>query len=387
MNIEPADTPRGALVLVAASLLCLLLGSVHAFSVFLQPLESQFEAPRSMVSLTYSLALVSITMAVFVAHRVFARKAASWIVAGVCIAAAIGALVAAQATSLIGVWIGYSLMFGGANGFGYALGLNSAALANPGREGFAMGIVTAAYALGAAVSPILFAAAIEKGGFALAMQSLALALVILAPVCALAMRTAGIVFRFSDSGPDPAAKRPIALLWIAYAAGVAAGLMATGHAAGIAAAANWQGESWITPALIAAFSMAGSFAGGSLADCTPPMRLLIGLPLLSACALAVLAGASTPGTTLCGLAVVGFCYGAIIAVFPSATAKLYGTEEGARVYGKVFTAWGSAGLLAPWVAGFLYDRTAGYGLAMLLAASVSIVSSVTAVLLRRRTMP
>ena len=106
----------GILVLLASSLLCSVLGSVHAFSVFLVPLEQTFEASRSLVSLTYSFALIALTIAVLFGHMVFTKISAHWFVGAVCLVAATGAFIAAFAPSLAIVWIGYSALFGGANG-------------------------------------------------------------------------------------------------------------------------------------------------------------------------------------------------------------------------------------------------------------------------------
>ena len=163
--------------MLAASVLAAVLGSVHAFSVFLDPLEQAFAASRGAVSLTYSLALGFLTLAVLFGHRIYARWAASVFVLGVCSLAATGALIAGFAPSLSLVWLGYSLLFGAANGLGYGFGLQLAAQANPGRAGFAMGVVTAAYALGAGVAPPLFVVALTLGGFTAAMIGLAAVLI------------------------------------------------------------------------------------------------------------------------------------------------------------------------------------------------------------------
>ena len=82
--------PRGLVVLLAASLLSCVLGSVHAFSVFLVPLEAQFDAARSSVSLIYSFALITLTLAVLAGHRVFAGRRAAPFVLIVSVLAALG---------------------------------------------------------------------------------------------------------------------------------------------------------------------------------------------------------------------------------------------------------------------------------------------------------
>ena len=161
-------------------------------------------------------------------------------------------------------------------------------------------------------------------------------------------------------------------------------MMTIGHASGIARANGWQGVAWITPALAALFNMVGAFAGGWLADRIAPLKLLTALPVISAAALLVILGTQSGGSALIGLSFVGFTYGAIIAVFPSTLAKVFGTAAGARVYGKVFTAWGSAGLLAPWLAGHLYDRSNRYSTALSVAVALSLVAAVTAHVLSTR---
>jgi len=81
--------------------------------------------------------------------------------------------------------------------------------------------------------------------------------------------------------------------------------------------------------------------------------------------------------TLTLLGVVGFAYGSIIAIYPVAIAESFG-ERGAQAYGRVFIAWGFAGLAAPWCAGLIFDLSGDYSLAMLIAALVALISAVCA---------
>ena len=68
------------LTLLASMLVTLVLGSVHAFSVFIAPLERLLLLPRSEVSLIYSLALVALTLAVLLGYRVYHLLAPAWLV-------------------------------------------------------------------------------------------------------------------------------------------------------------------------------------------------------------------------------------------------------------------------------------------------------------------
>ena len=79
-----------------------------------------------------------------------------------------------------------------------------------------------------------------------------------------------------------------------------------------------------------------------------------------------------------GLAATGFVYGAIIAIYPTVINQRFGAIDGIRVYGKIFTAWGFAGLFGPWLAGRLYDLHADYSIALLIAAIAGLLSAVIA---------
>lgn len=376
----------GLLVLIAASIVSAVLGSIHAFSVFLEPLEVQFSASRSTISLTYSLALVALTCAVLFGPRIFARWSAATFILLACGLAAIGAVLAGLAGSLPVVWLGYSLIFGAANGLGYGFGLQIAAQVNPGREGLAMGIVTAAYAFGAVLSPALFDLAVAVRGFPAAMMALAGVLIVTGGVSAALMRTAAARFQSAPQGPSTrsVSGRSLPLLWLGYFGGVLAGLMVIGHAAGIAASLRPGLAAWLAPMVIAACNLLGSLAGGRLADKMSLGLLLASLALMTSAALVGLAAFGRVSGLMIGLGIVGFAYGGTIAAYPAAVAKLYGMDQSARVYGRVFTAWGSAGLVGPWFAGYLFDISGDYRLALLTAAAIGLVSVAAVAILFRQ---
>ena len=366
--------PHGRLVLIATALVAAVLGTIHAFSVFLLPLETTFSLPRATVSLTYSFALVCLTLAVTFGPLIYSRAPPFCLILLACLTAAVGALWAARADSIEGIWLGYSLGFGAANGLGYGFGLQFAAHAMPTRKGWAMGVVTAAYALGAAVSPPIFTSAVASGGFPAAMHGLAAVLVGVGLVSAGLIWISKARYRPETAGETPDHPPRLFPLWLAYAAGVAAGLMAIGHAAGLAEARGISG--WTAPAVLAVCNLSGSLVAGVLMDRMAPRRLLAALAIASALALAVLA--LVPGLTLIALGGVGFAYGGTIAAYPAAIATRFPGALGPKVYGRVFTAWGAAGLAAPWLAGRIFDATGVYGPALWLAAVLAAVSAILA---------
>ena len=166
------------------------------------------------------------------------------------------------------------------------------------------------------------------------------------------------------------------MFWFAYMLSVFAGLMAIGHAAGIALSKGASHDISVWCAMVIGIGSAvAGFLAGWLVDKWPVARFLIGLPLLSAAALFMLAFSQTPLLVMALLGLVGFSYGAVIAIYPVAIADEFG-DLGPKAYGRVFTAWGFAGLVAPWSAGYIYDLNLNYQMALIVAACDSIIVGV-----------
>ncbi len=365
-------------VIVAGSLICFAMGTVHAYSVFLEPIEQAFGVGRASASFAYSGALISITISVLFVHHLLASVRPTVIATLSCLFGAAGCLIAGFATSIWGIWLGFGLVFGLANGIGYGFSLQIAARSSPAKEGLAMGIITASYAMGAAVAPVVLSTLQSNYGFAGSMGSLAMLLLVVLPIASTLIWQSGISFDAPDKShvDQVAGSRRELILWLAYGGGVIAGLMVIGHAAGVAQANGANIPVWLAPVIIAVFNLAGSLTGGTVLDYARPGRALPCLPGLSAVGLVSLLILPSDIGIVIGLAVVGFAYGALIAGFPATLTKTFGSVIGSQIYGRVFTAWGCAGLFGPWLAGLLYDTQTSYSAAFIIAIGFNIVSFV-----------
>ncbi len=365
---------HGHKVLLAASMVSMALGSIHAFSVFLIPLETMYGSSRASIGLIYSSSLVFLTLAVLLGPLIYSRLKPATIYFWVAVIGALGVIVAGIGGSLALVWLGYSLIFGIANGLGYGFGLQYAARANPDKAGLAVGVITAAYALGAVVAPYGFEVTLNFGGFLAAMLALGATLLVVSIWAALVVDKFGV--QYAEAGLKTASsklsRRKLSILWFAYGSGVAAGLMAIGHASGIATGAGLSG--WQAAAVIAVCNLVGSLLSGWFADRMSHRFLLSSLPIISAFALLLLAVVPTQSFVLLGL--LGFAYGGTIAVYPTTISRIFGVQNGPRAYGRVFTAWGAAGLLAPWFAGKIFDASGSYAPALWIAAGLSLLSAI-----------
>ncbi|MGI9510349.1 MAG: hypothetical protein ACR2QJ_13500 [Geminicoccaceae bacterium] len=371
-----------AAVLVAALVLSLGLGSIHAFSVLLEPLEVQIEASRAEISLAYSIGLASLTVAVLVGYRLYRTVSASLLPLAACLLAASGLVVASLATHPLALWLGYGLIFGFANGVGYGFALYITNLTFERNRGLAMGSVTAVYAVGASGFAKVFDHWIVEVGADGALFRLSMTLVLFGAIASLCLWRSQFDAEISDrsstmtDGATSVDRRQLALCWFTYGAGVAAGLMAMGHAAGIVTAVGGTVTDGVKGAIaITSANALGGFIAGYLADRCPPHRLLAGLGVASTLALLLLANVDDVMPAIASLSVVGFAYGSTIALFPIVTAVIFGPGLYAFAYGRIFTSWGLAGLAAPWFAGILYGHTDSYTIALSAAALLAALSA------------
>ena len=143
--------PAQVSLLLCCMLVTFVTGSIHSFSVFLVPFEELLGLSRADISLFYSFALVFLTVSVLFGYLVYDRLRPAVLVAGACLGAGAGLVLSAYGNSWAQVFLGYSVLFGLANGvaYGYVLQLSGRAL--PDHKGFAMAAVTAAYAVGSVV--------------------------------------------------------------------------------------------------------------------------------------------------------------------------------------------------------------------------------------------
>ena len=74
------------------------------------------------------------------------------------------------------------------------------------------------------------------------------------------------------------------------------------------------------------------------------------------------------------IALVYWCYGTQLSVFASTTADFYGTRNLGLNYGVLFTAWGMAGILGPFIAARVHDASGNYRYAFYAAGALALIA-------------
>lgn len=302
----------------------------------------------------FSVGLVTFTVGVLVGgslvDTVAPRPLA--LVAGFGVAAGLG--VSAVASSVAALTAGFGVLLGGGAGLGYATAVGVAGTVGT-RRGASIAAVVSAYAAGAVVLAPLANRLLVEVGRTGALSALT------AGMAGLVVLAAGLLPTERPSPPTRSTTHehssrsagPIAALWLMSLLGSAPALVAFAHPSQFQDDSN---RAVLAVVLLNAGNLVGRLVSGPIADRLglPPTLHVSAAALTLACT--VLAATGTTVPVLASYLVIGVQYGAISVLAPLATAELVPARMFGRAYGKVFTAWGAAGLLAPPAAVWLAER-------------------------------
>lgn len=126
--------------------------------------------------------------------------------------------------------------------------------------------------------------------------------------------------------------------------------------------------------LIGLGSTAGRFIVGGFADRLGRRRALIGM--LGGIGVAYLAWLVATGAAMLSLfaLIFGVCYGAYVALSPALLADYFSGPKLSSVIGMQYTAAGLGSIVGPVLAGYLFDVTGRYTLALLVAIICSVIA-------------
>jgi OFA family oxalate/formate antiporter-like MFS transporter len=371
----PSEKNKQSLVIISCLLITFCMGTIHAFSTLIESIELQINAGRMASSLIYSTGLISVTVAVFFGSALYRKLSPSLIIALIAILPLIGVLIS-NSGSWIGWVVGYGFCFGFASGLGYGFSLYAASSVTPSQKlGLVLGAVSASYAFGAVIFSMLYPILISyfgfKFGYMMGVSILSIIIVISLIIFRLAKKD--LTAKTKSISKNQSVKGKIIKLWLAFFLGVFAGLMTIGHAVPIIKASGGSSEIAITAISLMALGsgIAGIYAGW-LADRFGCKRPILVILTISSLALLSLSTFTSINLMLISLTLIASLYGALIAIYPTLVNHIFGPDYSAWAYGRIFTAWGIAGLVSPSLAGWLFDQYNNYNSSLLFAFILSI---------------
>jgi MFS transporter, OFA family, oxalate/formate antiporter len=323
-------------------------GTLFGWSLVAQQAGRDVHAPAATATAVFAAAVTVFALALLGVRRGLHALGPRRLLGGAAVAAGAGLEVAATAQHPLALWCGIGLFLGAASGVGYGVSVALAARVPASRRGAATGLVVAAYAAAPVVLGVLAPRAVPALGWRACASCVAVAVAgLLACAAALAPsdRTAR---RVPPGGEQSADHRTVVPLWIVFAGGVAPGLFVFASAAPLAAERGLgTAGGGAAVAVLAAGNLGGRLVAGWWSDRVGRRPALTVALAVAAASVAGLAGPTAPWSVLSAFAGTGLAYGAVSALVPAATADGVGARAFPRAYGRVFTAWGCAGLVAP----------------------------------------
>lgn len=380
---------------VAGAFICMMTGYLvaYSFAAFFGSLESEFGARRGETSLVFSIsAFLYFQLGLpggLIADRIGPRP----VVVGGLLVIAAGLAVAAQATNLWHVYLGYGLGVGIGVGLSYVPSVAAVQRWFVRRRGTASGIAVAGIGFGTLLGAPLAYHLILLVGW---RQTY----LVLAAMCAVGALAAGSLIRpaperygLSPDGDPPAPQASVSAMpagltlgkavrtWPFWSIYLGAMLMSFGlfvpfvHLASYTADIGLgEGFGVFLIMLLGIGSTAGRFVFASITNLVG-RRLSFGIMYIGAGTMMLLWTISTTKPMLAVFALAfGAFYGGFVAIAPSLAADYFGGRALGSVIGALYGGVGIGALLGPPAAGFAYDFFGNYTGAILAGGALCAVS-------------
>ncbi len=384
---QPLPGPWGPLA--AATALNGPIGSLYAFSVFLQPLEALLGVSRGELALVFALASVGFGVGMNLAPAVYGAASTPRLLLACTAVSTLGVALAATAGGLVQLALGYGVLFGAGGGAAYILVQHTVNLAVTSRRGLVNGYIVSLLPAGAMVAAPLFGWSIREAGVRATLWGLAAAVAVLWSISAWLVARSGIALTAPADdvalGADERRRPVFWRLWLVFFLAASAGLMVLSQAAAViaayggAAALAVYGTTFITGTIAAA-----RLAGGWMVDWLAIPTVAAGAHAVSLAGNVALTAWPGPGVSVVALALVGLGYGLISGLTAAAVAVYWRRALYGRVISRLYIAWCAAAVVLPIAAGYLFDLTKGYGAAVLIAAGGNVLGILVALGLPRQ---
>jgi OFA family oxalate/formate antiporter-like MFS transporter len=406
------DGSRGWIVTLAGMGVNLALGILYAWSVIKGGIPDTWGWTNAQKAMPYSVSCLLFALAMIPAGRLQDKIGPRWVATLGGVFVGVGCIIAAMAgSSVTGFVIGFGIFGGVGIGFGYASATPPAVKwFPPQKTGLIAGLVVAGFGLASVyIAPLAnyllkaFSTTASIAGpdgvmkqvvqMGVSNTMLVFGIAFLIVVCALSQflkdPPAGYVPAGSPPKGSAAAKSvdrswkdmlstsQFYILWLIYFAGAGAGLTFISFCSDLAKKSLGD-LAFLAVAVLAVGNAGGRIFAGIISDKMGRQSTILLFLVIQAIVVFVLylvqAGAGWPLMLLIVL-LIGANYGANLSLFPSITKDYFGLKNFGVNYGFMFTAWGVAGLVIPWINGRIKDATGSNNLTFMIIIVILIVAA------------
>ena len=391
----PAEQGRWGLIFLGTIVL-LCLGTVYSWSIFRTPIETLLDvgATESLLPYTFVLLFYSALMPItgLYLDRLGTRRAS--MLGGAIVG--IGYILSSFASNITTLIFSYGVLVGTGVGITYGIPMVIAARWFPDKKGLAVGLTIIGFGLSPVITAPLAKRAIDIYGVQQTFLILGVTFAVIIVLISMMLKVppngwhpqgSEIVVNKTHSQSTRSnllQTRSFYGLWICYTIGTLVGLSAIGISSPVAQEII-ELDSTVAASSVSLFALFNGLSRpifGWLTDRFPPRYIAVAsyIMILIGTILMMNAQRGQVITYLTAFCIFWFCLGGWLALAPTATLKLFDSENYARNYGIVFTAYGMGALLGTLIAGRIRDLFGSYTYAfypMALLAMIGIVVAIT----------
>ena len=389
----PDRTFNRWIIAAAGVVLQVALGAVYAWSVFRTPLVRGFGWSISEVTLTFTIAILTLGFSAFAGGLWMRAKGPRVVGMTGGVLYGLGVFLASFANH--GLWVlylTYGLIGGAGIGLAYIVPIATLVKWFPDRRGFITGVAVAGFGAGALVTAPIATRLIARTDVLHTFAILGIANLILVVGASIFMVNPPPNYRPAGWAPDAAQVARNArnytlgealrtwqwyALWSLLFLNVTAGIAIISQAAPMAQ--EISGVSATTAAgmvgIISIANGSGRFLWAWLSDFVGRRWVFLAMFLLQAILFFLMPGVTHFGMFTAFAFVILLCYGGGFGTMPAFAADYFGARDVASIYGLMLTAWGFGSVLGPLLIARIRETTGHYGEALHIFALIMLLSA------------
>lgn len=364
-------------VLLGGVMMQLCIGGIYTWSLFNHPLELKFGWSRTEVYTAYSLIVFIFAFVTIFSGRLQDKIGPRKVATMGIICFSLGLIIASQATSLMMLYLGYSLLGGIGVGMVYVCPLSTSLKWYPKKKGMVTGIIIGAFGMGGFLFNFILSYLIASVGVSTTFLIQGIVYGIIGLLGASLLRVpqidekSDVIVNENDfSTMNMLKTKAFYLLWAMYFFGSLSGLLVIGMAQDIAR--DTVGLSVQTAgmavAVAAVFNALGRLGWGALSDIIGRIRVFAALFLLTAFGMITLSTLQLNAFTYFAvLGIIVSCFGGFLATFPAVCSDYFGSYYFGSNYGILYQAYGISALVGPFLLSLFEVETTTFLIAGLLA--------------------
>ena len=371
------------LIVLAGMIMQLSIGSIYAYSKWIEPLSAalNWDAHDTKTGFSLAICFLGLTAAFMgkFAQKVGPTKAGLLATLFLTLGL-LGSAVAVNMGNIYLFYLTFGVLQGIGLGFGYVVPVYTVVKWFPDKPGLASGIIIMSFALGSLLASFLISPLITSVGLSGAFATLGIGYVICMLSSALYLANLVITNAIHHAHVDLTPKEILTdkrfiALWLLLFLNVCGGIAIISKAAilGQEVVGMSAAQATMFVAIIGLFNGLGRLFWSSISDkigCWTTFMLFIGINVICFALIPSFSTNSISFQILTYVIIAG--YGAGFATMPSFVKSIYGTENYGQVLGYILTAWSGAAFAGPLLLGLSTEITIFYLFAVLLVIALVV---------------